>query len=120
MKNKTREAPAPAVWLHTGITMDKKAFQEIIGQRLARLRLSIHPKLSQERLAAATHLNQNIIQRLEAGHGTIDNLLVVLNYYLQENYNLNHLLAECNEDFQPWLSAADRARTLNDYFQIPE
>jgi hypothetical protein len=79
--------------------MDKREFQAVVGRRLAELRASIRPKLSQERLAAATNLNQNIIQWLETGGGTIDNLLVVLNYCLNENYNLNHILAEYNEVF---------------------
>lgn len=99
--------------------MDKGEFQVVVGRRLAELRASIRPKLSQARLAAATNLNQNIIQRLETGGGTIDNLLVVLNYYLNENYNLNHILAEYNEIFPEKLGPADKKESLDDYFEIP-
>ena len=120
MKNNASEAPGGREVLNTGITMDKRDFQVLVGRRLAQVRKSIKPKLTQEKLAQATNLHQNIIQRLEAGHGSMDNLLVVLNYYLNENYNLNYLLAEFNMVYAPTLTNADRVFNLNDYFELPE
>ena len=79
MENK-EEVIANIPGRNTGITIDKAAFQLIVGKRLAEIRTAIKPKLSQVRLAHHTNLNQNIIQRIETGGGTIDNLLVMLNY----------------------------------------
>jgi hypothetical protein len=102
-----------------GLRLDKRKFQLVVGQRLAKLRAAIRPKLSQERLAAATNLSQHIIHRIEKGNGSLDNLLVVLNYYLNENYNLNYILAEDNSCFSERLAPADFIFSLEDYFEIP-
>ncbi|KAA5541986.1 hypothetical protein [Adhaeribacter rhizoryzae] len=105
---------------NTGITIDKAEFQLVVGKRLAEIRNAIKPKLSQVRLANYTNLNQNIIQRIETGGGTIDNLLVMLNYYLKEDYNLNYILAEDNSVFTEKLRPQDKVENINDYFELPE
>ena len=113
------EGDNPILKGNSGIRSDKKEFQLIVGQRLAKLRAAIRPKLSQERLAAATNLSQHIIHRIEKGNGSLDNLLVVLNYYLNENYNLNYILGEDNACFSERLAPADFIFRLEDYFEIP-
>jgi hypothetical protein len=100
MKNKGIAEPNnPLQNGNPGIRSDKREFQLVVGQRLAKLLSTIRPKLSQARLAAATNLSQHKIHQIEKGGGSIDNLLVVLNYYLNKNYNLNHILAEDNSIF---------------------
>ncbi|WP_181308789.1 helix-turn-helix domain-containing protein [Rufibacter sp. XAAS-G3-1] len=97
--------------------MDSIDFQAIIGQRLVEVRKSIKPKLSQVKLAEETNLNQGNIQRFEAaGRGTVENLLVILNYYLKKDINLNYILAEDNSMFTPKLRPEDRIDDIEKYF----
>ena len=97
--------------------MDSTEYQVIVGNRLLEIRLSIRPKLSQIRLAKETNLNQGNIQRLEAaGRGTIENLLVILNYYHKKDINLNYILAADNSMYAPKLRPEDRIDDIEKYF----
>jgi len=99
------------------IPIDSIEFQAIVGKRLLEVRRSIKPKLSQIRLAKETNLNQGNIQRLEAaGRGTVENLLVILNYYLNKDINLNYILAEDNSVFASKLRPEDKVDDINKYF----
>ncbi|WP_181308345.1 hypothetical protein [Rufibacter sp. XAAS-G3-1] len=102
----------------TGVPMDTAAFQALVGKRLLEIRTSIKPKLTQMRLAKELDLNQGNIQRLEsAGRGTVENLLVILNYYLKQDFNLNYILAEDNSMFTPRLRPEDKVENLDSYFE---
>ncbi len=98
--------------------LKRKKFQLIVGERLAEIRNSMIPRLSQASLAYAVNLNQSVIQRIETGGGTIDTLLVVLQYFLNHHYNLNHILAVHNENYK--LKIGPEETTLDSYFQIPD
>ncbi|GEO05507.1 hypothetical protein AAE02nite_31710 [Adhaeribacter aerolatus] len=103
------------------VPMDTTEFQVIVGKRLLEVRTSIRPKLSQMKLAEDTNLNQGIIHRMEsAGRGTIDNFLVLLNYYLKKDFNLNYILAEDNSMFAPKLRLQDKIDNIDNYFELPE
>lgn len=106
---------------NTGLSMESTEFQAVVGKRLLEIRTSIRPKLTQMKLAKDTNLNQGIIQRMEsAGRGTVDNLLVMLNYYIKKDFNLNYIIAEDNSMFSPKLRLQDRIDNIDNYFERPE
>jgi len=99
------------------LSMNSTEFQAVMGRRLLEIRISIRPKLSQIKLARETNLNQGIIQRLESsGRGTIENFLVILNYYIKRDINLNYILAENNTMFAPRLRPEDKIDNIENYF----
>jgi len=76
---------------------DSKVLSEAVGKRLMDIR-NEHD-MSQGQLARTCGLTQNIISRMENGNSTYDNFLVVCNFWLTKDYNLNYLLAENNSNF---------------------
>ncbi|WP_026461453.1 helix-turn-helix domain-containing protein [Adhaeribacter aquaticus] len=96
---------------------DRKAFQQTVGERLFEIRKGIIPTLTQTALGKMLKLNQSAIQRIETGGGTIDTLLVVLQYYLKNNYNLHYILAEDNSKFKLKIGTEEVKDELDNYFE---
>jgi transcriptional regulator with XRE-family HTH domain len=73
-----------------------------VGRRLARVRQllgtrSTEAEWTQQVVANRTGLSQNIITRIEQGRGgSLENLLILLNYYRKQGYSLDWILAENN------------------------
>lgn len=76
------------------------AVKREIGKRLVELRKTLskdsgtdwtQPMLSQE-----LKLSQNIIQRLEQGSGSIDNLITILDFYHNKGFNTQWAIATDN------------------------
>ncbi len=99
---------------------NRKAFQLIVGERLAEVRNAMNPKLTQASLGEALNLNQSVIQRIETGGGTIDTLLVILQYFLNRNYNLNWLIAEDNSKFKIKVGKDEVKDKMDNYFDLPD
>ena len=97
------------------LTVSKSEFQVIVGRRLFELRKSLNQ--SQENIAAELGLTQNIIQRAESGAGAVDNLLLIINYYLKLGYNLNYLLGWNSNIFEKKLETKDYKDDIDMYFE---
>ena len=83
--------------INTILEAATKILSESVGKRLMDIRNE--RDLSQGQLATACGLTQNIISRMENGSSTYDNFLVVCNYWLSKDYNLNYIIAEDNSIF---------------------
>ena len=109
--------------MKTRVTEDsnaEKGLQSLIGKRLYELRAAMVPKLTQEGLSEKLGIGKNAVLRLELGLGTIENFLLLLNFYLDLGYNPNYLIAKDNSVFHPMLQPQDVPEQVEKYFQIPD
>ena len=75
-----------------------------MGKRLLELRKVLSRDTGEEwtqpRIAQALGLTQNAIHRLEYGGGSIENLLIVLNFYHNKGYNTQWAIADDNRSIR--------------------
>lgn len=97
---------------------DPNVFCQTVGKRLLQLRNDHN--LSQGQLAKLCSLTQNIISRMENGNASYDNFLVVCNFWLSKEYNLNYLLAEHNTIYHEKIQPGEIKEDIAIYFDRPE
>jgi transcriptional regulator with XRE-family HTH domain len=85
-----------------------------VGRRLARVRQlqgarTKEADWTQQVVANRTGLSQNIITRIEQGRGgSLENFLILLNYYRKQGYSLDWILAENNSKTPQMLSDPEK------------
>lgn len=101
-----------------GVVKDPKDFCKVVGKRLFELRTKHN--ISQNNIAKACKLTQNILSRMENGFAKYDNFLVVCNYWVLKGYNLNYLLAEDNSPYHEIIPIDDLKQDISIYFDQPD